>query len=159
MAWPPWESQYGAFLDRLFTGDTADDCPSTIQGCGWPGLGVSYDSRTAIRQEIIERAPKTLSLALGAAVLWLIIGVSIGIISALGAGRPPTAWRCGLRLFGISRRCSGLADGLFIFWQKLGIQEFGTGYVNFQDDPIGWAQHLILPWFVLSLLYAASRRG
>ena len=56
LAWPPWESQYGAFLDRLFTGDTDDDCPSTIQGCGWPGLGVSYDSRTAIRQEIIERA-------------------------------------------------------------------------------------------------------
>ena len=45
LAWPPWESRCAAsFLDRLFTGDTADDCPSTIQGCGWPGLGVSYDS-------------------------------------------------------------------------------------------------------------------
>jgi peptide/nickel transport system permease protein len=156
LAWPPWESQYGAFLDRLFTGDTEVDCPSTIKGCGWPGLGVSYDSRTAIRQEIFERAPRTISLALGAAVIWVLLGISIGIISALRRRSLADRLAMGFALFGISAPVFWLGlMALFIFWQKLGIEAVGTGYVNLQDDPIGWAQHLILPWTVLSLLYAA----
>jgi peptide/nickel transport system permease protein len=157
LAWPPWDSQYGGFLDRLFTGDQAGkDCPTSITGCGWPGLGVSYDSRTAIREEIIQRAPRTLSLALGGAVLWLVLGLSIGIVSAL---RRRSIWdraAMGFALFGISAPVFWLGlMALFIFWQKLGLDEVGTGYTNLKDDPIGWFQHLILPWFVLALLYAA----
>jgi peptide/nickel transport system permease protein len=157
LAWPPWDSQYGGFLDRLFTGDQpGKDCPTSITGCGWPGLGVSYDSRTAIREEIIQRAPRTLSLALGGAVLWLVMGLSIGIVSAL---RRRTIWdraAMGFALFGISAPVFWLGlMALFIFWEKLGINEVGTGYTNLKDDPIGWFQHLIMPWFVLALLYAA----
>jgi peptide/nickel transport system permease protein len=157
LAWPPWDSQYGGFLDRLFTGDKpGKDCPTSITGCGWPGLGVSYDSRTAIREEIIQRAPRTLSLALGAAVVWVIMGVSIGIVSALRRRTAADRLAMGFALFGISAPVFWLGlMALFIFWQKLGIQEVGTGYTNLRDDPIGWAQHLIMPWFVLALLYAA----
>ncbi len=78
----PWDSQYSAFLGRLVTGDSAE-CPPGIGGCGWPGLGVSYDSRTAVREEIIERAPRTIVLAIGASIIWLVVGVSIGVLSAL----------------------------------------------------------------------------
>ena len=157
LAWPPWDSQYGGFLDRLFTGDKpGTDCPASITGCGWPGLGVSYDSRTAIREEIIQRAPRTLSLALGAAVVWVIMGVSIGIVSALRRRTIADRLAMGFALFGISAPVFWLGlMALFIFWQKLGIDEVGTGYTNLRDDPIGWAQHLIMPWFVLALLYAA----
>jgi peptide/nickel transport system permease protein len=157
LAWPPWDSQYGGFLDRLFTGDKpGTDCPTSITGCGWPGLGVSYDSRTAIREEIIQRAPRTLSLALGAAVVWVLMGVSIGIVSALRRRTLADRLAMGFALFGISAPVFWLGlMALFIFWQKLGIDEVGTGYTNLQDDPIGWAQHLIMPWFVLALLYAA----
>jgi peptide/nickel transport system permease protein len=157
LAWPPWDSQYGGFLDRLFTGDKpGTDCPASITGCGWPGLGVSYDSRTAIREEIIQRAPRTLSLALGAAVVWVIMGVSIGIVSALRRRTLADRLAMGFALFGISAPVFWLGlMALFIFWQKLGIDEVGTGYTNLRDDPIGWAQHLIMPWFVLALLYAA----
>jgi peptide/nickel transport system permease protein len=157
LAWPPWDSQYGGFVDRLFTGDQpGKDCPSTIPGCGWPGLGVSYDSRTPIREEIIQRAPRTISLALGAAVIWLLMGVSIGIVSALRRRTFVDRLAMGFALFGISAPVFWLGlIALFIFWQKLGINEVGTGYTNLQDDPIAWFQHLILPWFVLALLYAA----
>jgi peptide/nickel transport system permease protein len=157
LAWPPWDSQYGGFVDRLFTGDQpGKDCPSTIPGCGWPGLGVSYDSRTPIREEIIQRAPRTLSLALGAAVIWLLMGVSIGIVSALRRRTLVDRLAMGFALFGISAPVFWLGlIALFVFWQKLGINEVGTGYTNLQGDPIGWVQHLILPWFVLALLYAA----
>jgi peptide/nickel transport system permease protein len=147
--------QYGLFLKRLATGD-AGECPAGITGCGWPGLGVSYDSRTAVRQEIIERAPRTLSLALGAAVLWVIMGISIGIVSALKRGTLADRLAMGFALFGISAPVFWLGlMALYIFWKKLGIDAVGTGYVEFAEDPVGWFTHLILPWFVLSLLYAA----
>jgi peptide/nickel transport system permease protein len=117
---------------------------------------VSYDSRTAIREEIIQRAPRTLSLALGAAVVWVLMGVSIGIVSALRRRTLADRLAMGFALFGISAPVFWLGlMALFIFWQKLGIDEVGTGYTNLRDDPIGWAQHLIMPWFVLALLYAA----
>jgi peptide/nickel transport system permease protein len=163
LAWPPWESQYGGFLDRLFTGDQqGKDCPETIPGCGWPGLGVSYDSRTPIREEIIDRAPRTLSLALGAAVVWIVMGVSIGIVSALRRRTLVDRLAMGFALFGISAPVFWLGlIALFIFWQSLGIQEVGSGYENFfsefprLENPGGWFTHLLLPWFVLALLYAA----
>ncbi len=55
----PWDSQYGLYLRRLVMGD-GDTCPVGIDGCGRPGLGISYDSRSAVRAEIIERLPRTL---------------------------------------------------------------------------------------------------
>src|SRR5919205_1353244 len=72
-AWPPWDSQYGTFVKHLVVGDH----------CGWPGLGEAYDTRTCVRDEIKDRAPRTISLALGAAVVWLLMGIPIGIVSAL----------------------------------------------------------------------------
>jgi|SRR5215211_5269764 len=147
--------QYGLFVKRLVLGDR-DDCPPGIRGCGWPGLGISYDSRTAVRQEIIERGPRTISLALGAAVIWLVVGISIGIVSALRRRTLTDRLAMGFALFGISAPVFLLGlMALFIFWQTLGIDALGTGYVNLQDDPVGWFQHLILPWCVLALLFAA----
>ena len=147
--------QYGLFVKHLVLGD-GEDCPTGIRGCGWPGLGISYDSRTAVRQEIIERGPRTLSLALGAAVIWLVAGISIGIVSALRRRTLTDRLAMGFVLFGISAPVFLLGLlALFIFQQQLGIDAFSTGYVNLRDDPVGWFQHLILPWCVLALLFAA----
>src|SRR5436190_12788072 len=44
--------QYALFVKRLVLGD-GDDCPTGVTGCGWPGLGIAHDGRTAVRQEII----------------------------------------------------------------------------------------------------------
>jgi peptide/nickel transport system permease protein len=138
--------QYGLFLKRLVTGDEF----------GWPGLGFSYDSRTPILEEIKERAPRTLSLALGAAVIWLLMGIAIGIISALKRRSIADRLAMGFALFGISAPVFWLGLlALYIFVQQLGIREFSTGYVNFADDPTGWFTHLVMPWVVLALLYAA----
>jgi peptide/nickel transport system permease protein len=147
--------QYGLFVKHLVLGD-GDDCPPGIKGCGWPGLGFSFDSRTSVRQEIIERAPRTISLALGAAVVWLVVGISIGIVSALRRRTLTDRLAMGFVLFGISAPVFWLGlMALFIFWQQFGIEAVSTGYVNLRDDPVGWFQHLILPWCVLALLFAA----
>ena len=96
------------------------------------------------------------ALILGAAVVWVVMGISIGIVSALRRRSLADRLAMGFALFGISAPVFWLGlMALFIFVQQLGIEAFSTGYVNLTDDPSGWFSHLILPWFVLALLYAA----
>jgi peptide/nickel transport system permease protein len=142
----PWDSQYFIFLDRLVTGDQY----------GWPGLGFSYNTRNPIKQEIADRAPRTLWLAAGAAVIWLMIGISIGIVSALKRRTIYDRAAMSFALFGISAPVFWLGlMALFIFWQLLDIQAVGSGYVPLGESVSGFLSHLIMPWVVLSLLFAA----
>ena len=138
--------QYALFIKRLVLGDQY----------GWPGLGFSYDSREPVKNELLERLPRTLLLAGGAAVIWLVMGVTIGVISALRRRTWADRLAMGFALFGISAPVFWLGlMALFIFWEKLGIEAVGTGYTEFSDSPSGWFGHMIMPWIVLALLYAA----
>jgi peptide/nickel transport system permease protein len=138
--------QYALFVKRLVLGDQY----------GWPGLGFSYDSREPVKNELFERLPRTLMLAGGAAVIWLVLGVTIGIVSALKRGTWPDRLAMGFALFGISAPVFWLGlMGLFIFWESMGIEAVGTGYTPFAESPSAWFGHMIMPWVVLSLLYAA----
>jgi peptide/nickel transport system permease protein len=142
----PWYMQYFKFVKSIVTGDQY----------GWPGLGYSYGSSVPIRDKIIEKAPRTLSLIGGAAVLWLLMGIGIGVLSAVKRRSIFDRAAMGFALFGISAPVFWLGlMALFIFWFKLDLTA-GTGYTNFTDSPAGWASHLILPWIVLALLYAAT---
>jgi peptide/nickel transport system permease protein len=142
----PWPVQYGIYVKSIFAGDDY----------GWPGLGFSYDTRESIRDELGDRLPRSLSLAIGAAIIWLVVGVSIGILSAL---KRRTIWdrlAMGFALFGISAPVFWLGlMSLFIFWQKLSILP-GTGYVELSESPKDWFLHLVQPWCVLALLFAAN---
>jgi peptide/nickel transport system permease protein len=141
----PWYVQYAKFLKATATGDKY----------GWPGLGYSYDSNVSIRSKVIEKAPRTLSLILGASLIWLTAGIVIGVISAIRRRTIFDRLAMGFALFGISAPVFWLGlMGLFIFWYKLGWVA-GTGYVSPSQSVTGWADHLLLPWIVLALLYAA----
>ncbi len=83
----PWYEQYGLFLKRLVTGDE----------WGWPGLGFSYDTRVSGARRAAYRMPRTIFLAVGAALVWAIMGVAIGVISAIKRGTHPRPRRDGLR--------------------------------------------------------------
>ena len=142
----PWYTQYFKFVRHIVTGDEY----------GWPGLGYSYGSSVPIRDKIIEKAPRTFSLIIGAAVIWLFLGITIGVISAVKRRTVIDRGAMGFALFGISAPVFWLGlMALFLFWNKWGITA-GTGYVDFTDSPREWASHLILPWFVLAMLYAAT---
>jgi peptide/nickel transport system permease protein len=122
---------------------------------GWPGLGYSYGSFTSVKSQIIQRAPRTLWLIAGAATIWLIFGVAIGVLSAVKRRTIVDRLAMGFALFGISAPVFWLGlMALFIFWRKLHWTA-GTGYTPI-DQGIGqWFSHLILPWCVLALLYMA----
>jgi peptide/nickel transport system permease protein len=147
----PWYEQYGIFLKNLVTGDEY----------GWPGLGFSYDTRVPVRDELVDRLPRTLFLALGAALVWAIVGVTIGVISAIKRGSLLDRMAMGFALFGVSAPVFWLGlVALWLFTDTGGGPEWlqilpGTGYVPFDESPKEWFLHLILPCLVLSLLYAA----
>jgi peptide/nickel transport system permease protein len=105
---------------------------------------------------VTERAPRTLLLILGAATIWLVVGVSVGVLSAVKRRTLIDRAAMGFALFGISSPVFWLGlMALFIFWKKLNLTG-GTGYVPPSEDLSGFFSHMILPWVVLALLYAAS---
>jgi peptide/nickel transport system permease protein len=137
--------QYGLFVRRLTLGDEY----------GWPGFGFSFLSRSPIKPVLFSRALVTFQLAVGAAVMWLVLGIGIGIISALNRGKLVDRLAMGFALLGVSAPVFWLGlMALWIFWQHLDILP-GTGFVPIGEDPAQWFLHLILPWTVLSLLFAA----
>jgi peptide/nickel transport system permease protein len=142
----PWYEQFGRFVGNFVTGDEY----------GWPGLGYSYVTNQSVLDLVTTRLPRTLLLIAGAAVIWLVVGVSIGVISAVRRRSAVDRAAMGFVLFGISAPVFWLGlMALFIFWKKLGVTG-GTGYVPISDDPAGFVSHMILPWCVLALLYAAT---
>jgi peptide/nickel transport system permease protein len=124
-------------------------------------LGRSYYNRREVTTMIIQAAPVTLSLLLGGLVFWVLMALPIGILSAL---RPRSLLDRGGMVFvliGVSAHPAwlGLILG-YLLGFRLHIFPF-TGYCQFFTPqticggPTQWVYHLILPWFVFSLLYAA----
>jgi len=141
----PWPVQYVLYVKRLVLGDEY----------GWPGFGLSYNTRSPVHDEIFQRAKVTLTLAIGGAILWLLIGIPIGVISALKRRTWVDRSAMGFALVGVSAPVFWLGlVALWVFWQQLGWLP-GTGYVEFTDSPSQWFLHMIMPWSVLAILFAA----
>ena len=122
-------------------------------------LGRSYQNNVEVREEIFSRVPATVSLALGAAFVWLVIGLTIGMISAVKRGTVLDRLAMGLALVGISAPVYWLGlVSIYLFSKGIGQFEIfdppGT-YVAISEDPSGWFRSLILPWFVLATAFAA----
>jgi peptide/nickel transport system permease protein len=88
-------------------------------------------------------------------MLWLIAGVAIGVLSAVKRRSAVDRLAMGFALFGISTPVFWLGlMALYIFWRQLGWTG-GSGYVSPLTSVTGFFSHMILPWGVLALLYAA----
>jgi peptide/nickel transport system permease protein len=141
----PWYVQFGKFSYHFFTGDKY----------GWPGLGYTFTGQTSVKAIIVQRAPRTLELIAGAAILWLIAGVAIGVLSAVRRRTAVDRIAMSFALFGISAPVFWLGlMMLYIFWRQLGWAG-GAGYVSPATSPTQFFSHMILPWITLALLYAA----
>jgi peptide/nickel transport system permease protein len=142
----PWPVQYALFVKRIFLGDQY----------GWPGLGFSFNTRSALKPIILSRLLVTIQLALGAAVVWLLIGIPIGILSALKPRSVFDRVAMGFALFGVSAPVFFIGPlFLYLFWFKLGVAP-GSGYYSIGQYGLGtWFSHFIMPWIVLALLFAA----
>ncbi|MDK6295359.1 ABC transporter permease [Gardnerella swidsinskii] len=159
----PWYEQLGNYIRGIFFGREfgTNSASSGISAagaaiiCSSPCLGWSFTLNEPVTDLIMSRFAVTASLAIGAALLWVIIGVVTGVISASKEGSLfDRAFRA-LSSVGISSPAY-LIGMLAILAFAVYLPIFPTGgYVNFLDDPLGWLQHLLLPWIVLALLNAA----
>jgi peptide/nickel transport system permease protein len=115
---------------------------------------VSYSTQQDVMQEIKRGLPATFSLSIGAAIIWLSFGVLVGVISAVTAGRWSDRTITILALVGISMPVFwlGILARYYLGPEKLGIFPDGQ-YVPITQNPIEWFYHLILPWFVLAVLF------
>jgi peptide/nickel transport system permease protein len=152
---PIWV-QYGNWLKDIFTGSTFDLGPGP-EHCPAPCFGYSFISRTPVWPELLDRMPVTFSLALGAAVIWLVAGVSTGVISALRRGSIFDRAAMGIALAGVSLPIffTGLMS-LAIFSYNLGITAPGGSYTPINENPLQWAYDLLLPWITLAFLFSAA---
>lgn len=123
-------------------------------------LGYDYYHGVPVTTIIAQALPITVSLALGAAVIWLVLGVSSGIVSAVRPRSVADRTVTVLALFFYSMP-SFLLGVLLLFFLYFELTLAGYpifppgGYVPLSEGVLPWAQHLILPWLSLALLSAA----
>jgi peptide/nickel transport system permease protein len=122
-------------------------------------LGYSYQNNIAVKEQIFDRLPATISLALGAAVVWLLIGITVGVISAVKSRTLLDRVTMGAALVAISAPVYWLGlVALYLFSSDIGQFHLFKGagsYVPISQDPFLWFESLIMPWFVLAAAFAA----
>jgi peptide/nickel transport system permease protein len=152
---PIWV-QYGNWAKGVVVGTEYDTGTGVVE-CPAPCLGYSFFTRQPVWPDLLDRAPVTFSLAIGAAVLWVTIGVAIGVISALFRGSIFDRFAMTFALAGVSMPIfwTGLI-GLSIFSYQLGWFPPGGSYTPFTENPVQWGQDLMLPWMTLALLFSAQ---
>jgi peptide/nickel transport system permease protein len=110
-------------------------------------------------EEIWKGLPRTLSLAIGAAIIWMFFGVALGLYSAMRAGHISDRLLTVLALIGISMPVFWIGALMnqylgFELSNKLGFELFPNGgYVPMTENPFEWFHHLILPWTALAILF------
>src|SRR5690242_13917912 len=151
----PIPVQYARFLKGLFVGRDFDNGPD-ITHCPAPCFGYSFKNDQPVWPLLLDRLPVTVSLCVGAAVFWLVGGVLAGVISALRRGSVVDRFVMVVALAGVSLPIyfTGLLTQLIFVHQLHWFR--GGEYINFTDDPFGWASKLFLGWITLALLFAAG---
>jgi peptide/nickel transport system permease protein len=149
----PWYAQYAHFVSQLARGN----------------LGYSFQRRQPVSQIVFPAAGVTASLVIGAAVLWLVIAIAVGLVGALRprslldrvltigvqtAIAAPVFWVAPMLSYLLAYqptqgRLLGISLGRRVSWLPI------EGYVGPVANPIEWAHHLILPWLALAIGFAA----
>jgi peptide/nickel transport system permease protein len=152
----PFYVQYGNWAKGLVLG--ADfDTGAGVDHCPAPCFGYSILTREPVLPQILDRVPVTFSLAIGAAVLWVVSGIAVGVISALRRGTAFDRAAMTIALAGVSLPIfwTGLMS-LAYFSYKWGITAPGGSYTPFTQNPGEWAYNMILPWITLAFLFSAQ---
>jgi peptide/nickel transport system permease protein len=149
----PFFTQFRDFLSGLFAGRDYGSGVNLIH-CPAPCLGYSFQNSQSVWEMILDRLPVSATVAVGAAVLWLIIGIGAGLLSAVREGTWWDRTTMGLALGGASIPNYVLALALqYVLVVKLQILPFPSA-VAFSDGPLLWLQSYLMPWIVLATGYA-----
>ena len=146
--------QYWHWLSGLFAGRNYGTGAAAFH-CGAPCLGYSFRSGDTVTHLIAQALPVTFALAVGAFILWMLIGVGSGVIAALNRGRWPDRVLVTMALIGYSLPVFFIGLLLLVFlvirWRWLPY----PSYEPLTQDPAQWFIALLLPWLTVATVYAA----
>ncbi|MGP4112998.1 ABC transporter permease [Streptomyces sp. 4N509B] len=141
-----WDYMVGLFMGRSFP---AGECPA-------PCLGFSFRNNAPVWETILDRMPVTISLAVGGAVVFLVLGLGFGMLAA---------WRRGTLLDKSMSSASLVLSSIQIYFLgplALFVLVHSTGllsqpeYVPISEDPGSWFAGMLLPWLVLATIFTAN---
>ena len=150
----PLVEQYWNYLRAIPFGEHYSNGPNSTY-CPPPCLGYSFKNQQPVWPIMVSDIPVTLSIGIGAAVLWLIFGVATGVVSALKRGSIWDRLSMTIALAGVSLPIFFTGQvALALFSYKWALFP-NLQYVGISQNPLLWAKNLILPWITLAFLYAA----
>jgi peptide/nickel transport system permease protein len=150
----PIAAQYTDFVKGVFVGRTFDDA-GTIRECDAPCLGYSFRSQEPVTESLARTLPVTLSIVVGAMVVFLTVGIGLGMLAALRKGSVFDRVAIGASVGFASTQTYTLGGVLLL------VLVYSTGllpnpsYTPITEDPIAWAGGLLLPWITLGLINSA----
>jgi peptide/nickel transport system permease protein len=151
----PWYQQYWHWLRGILFGQTISDGVSTPVHCGAPCFGYSFRQNTLVSSLMWQALPVSLSLATGAATIWLVGGVLIGTISGLRPGSVFDRIGMTLALGGVSLPIFFTGPVLLLIFEYKLKWLSNVSYAGITHDPLQWLKSMILPWIALAFLFAA----
>jgi peptide/nickel transport system permease protein len=157
----PIVTQYGEWVKGLFAGRDIE--AGAVYPCDAPCLGISYITKEQVTDQLTDKFPATLSLALGGAAIFLSLGVATGVLAAKWRGTwgDKTVVSTSLIVNSIPYYLVALLAWIYLTQEIALFPE--TGYFPFLEGPQAWAAGLLLPWLVigvsLSTGYARFTRG
>ncbi len=152
----PIYEQYWLFLSGIFAGRTYGSGTAAFS-CPAPAFGYSFNENACVTDMIKDSLPVTLNLAVGALVIWLVLGISLGVIAAKFKNRWPDTSSSVFVLLGTSLPTfvTGLALLIWVSIKWKIVPMSLDGYVSVLDSPGRWFMYFILPWITLAIAYAA----
>ena len=159
----PAVEQYGDYVKGIFVGNDFKAGAITIK-CPAPCLGVSFKLRLNVTDYLMARFPATLSLAVGGSVIFLSVGVTLGILAARVRGTTADKTIVGVSLFVAAIPYYLLALlAYLILISQLGIFPDSGYFSPFTDGPLAWVKGMLLAWLCIgiwsSTTYARFSRG
>jgi peptide/nickel transport system permease protein len=148
--------QYAEWVKGLFVGRTISVGPGAQYPCPAPCLGISYVTFQPVTQELAQRYPATISVAVGAAVVELAVGLLFGAAAARrrGSTLDRSLVSGSLAVSAIPYYVLCLVAWLYLVneWNVFP----STGYYPLTSDPLKWFAGMLLPWLVLGLAGSAT---
>jgi len=162
----PWYQEYGTFVDGVFTGREIKFSKNTkVYDCEAPCLGISYRTKQDVFDEMKTRIPATLSVAVGGATLYLLLGVPIGVAAAKRRGTlaDKALVSSFLAISSIPYYLFALLAWLFVTINLQVPVISDTGYFPITENPGKWFSGMVLAWIALGIFgctqYTRYTRG
>jgi len=151
----PAINQYADYMKGIFVGRTIGQEPYLIE-CPAPCLGVSFRTQEPVMKIIGRALPTTASIVIGAAIVYWIVGIGLGMISAIKRGTVFDKTAVGFSLSFASMQIYFLGPVLMLLLVFQSHIFPRPRWVSPAEDPLAWLGGMLIPWITLGLINSAQ---